>query len=46
MVNQLVQVEVGNSLRGRTKAEAKGDSLVDVKTVEDVANSNNSIRFR
>ena len=46
MVNQLVQVEVGNSLKRRTKAEAKRDSLVDVDTVEDVANNSNNISFR
>ena len=44
MVNQLVQAKVVSSFRGRTKAEAKGDNLVDV--VEDVANNSNNIRFR
>ena len=44
MVNQLVQVEIVSSFRGRTTAEAKGDNLVDV--VEDVANNSNNIRFR
>ena len=44
VVNQLVQMEIVNSFRGRTKAEAKGDNVVDV--VEDVANNSNNIRFR
>ena len=44
MVKQLVQVEIVSSFKGRTKAEAKGENLVDV--VEAVANNSNNIRFR
>ena len=36
----------GSRLRDRARAEAKGDSLVDVDEVEDVASSNSSSRFR
>ena len=42
----MLQVEVVSSFRGRTKAKAKIDSLVDMDAVEDVANSSNNIRFR
>ena len=44
MVKQLVQVEIVSNFRGRTKAEVKGENLVDV--VEAVANNSNNIRFR
>ena len=44
MVKQLSQVEIVSNFGGRTKAEAKGDNLVDA--VEDVANNSNNIRFR
>jgi len=44
-VSPVFSVGAGSNLRGRSRAEAKGDSLVDVDEAEDVASSS-SIRFR